>query len=115
MTHVAGEEAPRAILGPESADERDVRPAEARACVAEGLAQEREPAGRAVPDGGLRDRNDDREKSIFSSRKPLTSSHPSSAERNFDGAGVVSGGFSTAIWAAAGDAHSVRAISVEIA
>jgi hypothetical protein len=25
----------------------------------------------------------------FSSRKPLTSSHPSSAERNFDGAGVV--------------------------
>jgi hypothetical protein len=52
----------------------------------------------------------------FSSRKPLTSGHPSSAERNFDGAGVVSEGFSMVICAAAGDAHKVRAaIKVEIA
>ena len=51
----------------------------------------------------------------IATRKPLTSSHPSSADRNFDGAGVLSGGFSIAIWAAANDTHNVREISVEIA
>jgi hypothetical protein len=52
----------------------------------------------------------------FSSRKPLTSSQPSSAERNFDGAGVVSsGGFSIVICARVGDAQSVSAIRIEIA
>src|SRR5262249_61180245 len=56
----------------------------------------------------------------FSSRKPLTSNHPSSP-RNFDGAGVVSagfstaGGFSTSVCAPTGDAQRSSAVSAAIA
>jgi hypothetical protein len=50
-----------------------------------------------------------------SSRKPLTSSHPSSADRNFDGAVVASGGFEMITCAPADDPQSTKAVRTAIA
>jgi hypothetical protein len=51
----------------------------------------------------------------FSSRKPPTSSHPSSAERNLDCAGVVPGSGVMVIWAPAAGAHTTTAVMIAIA
>jgi hypothetical protein len=116
MTHVADQGPPRAVLGSESPDDRDVGPAETRPRLAQRLAQERQTSGRAVSHGRLRDRDDYREESIFLVEEAAHIRQPSSAERNFDGAGVVSsGGFSIVICARVGDAQSVSAIRIEIA
>jgi len=50
----------------------------------------------------------------FSSRKPLTSSHPSSADRNFDGAAVASGVLKAVVSAPADASQSTTVIRIEI-
>jgi hypothetical protein len=62
VAHIRDQEPPRAILGAESAGERDVGMPETRPRLAQRLADEHQPRGRAVPDRRFRDRKGDREK-----------------------------------------------------
>jgi hypothetical protein len=101
VAHIACHRTPRAVLGPEAPNDRDVGSAESRLRLAQRLADERQPSCRPVPTAGSVIGMTIGRNPYASSRKPLTSNQPSSAERNFDGTGVASEGFAVVVCPAA--------------